>query len=149
MIIRFLLFIIIVFISCAPSGPISPYDSFEQLKSALMQKDVAAIKNLLSANSIKKIKKTGEVFALMDKGQLVSVAASYKLSSNKLARLSVDDFLKIYIVKGRDSIFEKIIEAYPLRIKKNANVAELFLNNGISVFFVKEGPYWKFNIDSI
>ncbi len=133
--------------SCAPGGPMTPRDALFSLRVAFEKKDPDHLKKVLSSESLAEIERVCSLFNAMNGRQLEAAAARYRVSPQALKDLAARDYLKLILAnqKGKGAI-ARAVAARPLSIRKGDKEAVFVLENGLEITFVKEGPYWKFDM---
>ncbi len=140
----FLLLFPLLTLSCKPLGPLTPAESFAQLKKAAQGGDARKVVQLLSGKSMRKIENTVENLKSLDDQQAVNLSRIYGIGSDRIRNLSVEDFIRVYLnIKG--NILLQIVEQNPVAIDLKVPEAAIRVENGMTIYFVKEGPYWKFD----
>jgi hypothetical protein len=142
----------ILLFSCKSEGPSSPEEAFDSFKSAYIKSDAAEIEKLLSERSKEKIRVIIKMISLMNETQLRALAKKFNTDADSLKNLSVKDYIIIQIYTGKlieDDLFKEIVKnkIIGVDIKDRTGVARL--ENGMELAFVKEGPYWKFDMEEL
>ena len=147
-----ILSVFFVFISCKSQGAISPEEAFNSLKSAYLRSDAGALENLLSARSKEKIKTMISMISMMDQSQLEALSRSFDAEPGKLKNLTIEDYLLLYLhtsqQMGEDTLKE-VSEYNIIGIDAKDESAVVRIENGMQFLFVKEGPYWKFDMEEL
>ena len=147
---RLIFSVFIIFLACSPRGPLTPEDSFKKLKQAYEKKDSRAVEKLLSKESIEKIKTVALVFSRMEERQINSLSDKYGVKADKLKNLSVSDYLALnFIVNGERDVVREATKFKVLKIDRKGKRASITVENGMNLIFVKEGPYWKFDMSDL
>lgn len=144
-----ILFCMGFFISCKAHGPITPEQAFNYLQKAYNSSDSADIVELLSENSKNKIREMIMMISRMDESQQTALAERFEISPGKLKSLTLEDYIDIQILAGKrmgsDFLGEKV--RYKITgIDNDGSKAVVRVESGMELVFVKEGPYWKFDM---
>jgi hypothetical protein len=123
-------------------GPLTPVESFNALKKAAQTGETGKVVKLLSRESLRKIKLTLEDLKTLEEKQAANLARIYGISENSIKNLSVEDFLKVYL-ENKGNILLKILKYDPVKINLRGPEAEIQVENGMNIYFLKEEPYWK------
>jgi hypothetical protein len=139
-------------VSCKSSGPLSPEEAFVALRDAFIKSDAGKIEKLLSKRSILKIRKITGMISSMPDSQLEALARSFNTDAVTLKRLSVKDYLTLQLSLSNrisEDIFKEIIKNDIVGIDQKDSTANIRIENGMELVFVKEGPYWKFDMEEL
>jgi hypothetical protein len=144
--------ITILLFSCKSEGPASPEEAFDSFKSAYIKSDAAEIEKLLSEKSKEKIQAIIKMISLMNDSQLKALANKFSTNADSLKSLSIKDYITIQLHTGKsieDDLFKEIVKnkIIGIDIKDRAGVARL--ENGMELTFVKEGSFWKFDMEEL
>ncbi len=140
----------LTFPSCSSRGPLTPEEAFYKLRYYVKSSKTSDFIALLSKTSIAKINKTKEFFSKMSEDQLKLLSDKYGMPEDKLKNLSVENYVRIYFLHGRkNDIITRAIESDILSVNVLKKRAKIDMNNGHFLFFVKEGPYWKFEMSEL
>lgn len=130
---------------CTPKGALTPGDAFSQLRRAYFTANSGEIVRLLSKDSKAKIRKMCLSYKNMREKQQKSLARHFDIPVNKIQNLSVKDYIQFFLLKDINRIIKKQ-DMHVERINRKNNQAVVYIKNGIELKFVKEGPYWKFDL---
>ncbi len=147
-----ILAILILFFSCSSDGPASPEEAFDHFKSAYVKFDGARMEKVLSERSKEKIRTIIKMFSLMDKSQLNALGKKFNKDADSLKNISVRDYLNIQISIGKtteDDLLREITKYKITGVDTGNGKASARLENGMELAFVKEGPYWKFDMEEL
>jgi hypothetical protein len=134
-------------ISCSPQAAVTPRDAFRDLKEAYRAQDAAALERQLSQNSLANIRQATVLFSRMDDRQLEALAEKLGVPAERLKRMSVRDYCDIALAYDRDRNVVRVATAQDIvGVNKKGNRAVIRVANGMELPFVKEGPYWKFDL---
>jgi hypothetical protein len=135
---------------CASRGPLTPEEAFNALKRAYRHSDARAVEELLSRGSLERIEKIKSGFSRFDNGQAVSAAAHLGLPADTLKTMSTRDFILLQLEIGKrhnEDLVREAVELPVIGVSVKGNRASVRVENGMELFFVKEGPYWKFELE--
>lgn len=143
-----ILYLVFIFFTWQTSKPISPKEAFLQTKHAYQTHNAKKILELLSKNSIKNIKKAINSIESMTPAARQSFSKKLGLNNRKLANLSVEDFILIQLKlnKIHNSDIYTAFNTNIVSIKEYKNKAIVQTENNIELLFVKNGPYWLFDL---
>jgi len=133
-------------LSCSP-GYLTPRSALDGLYSAFSKHDVKLMRSILSENSIAKIAVLRENLASLDDMQAESASKLYGLSAQELKSASEEELLSIFIFWQKSVIFSGDFSI--AGVAESGNSAIVRLRNGNELDFVKEGPYWKFDLSRL
>ncbi|MBN2367773.1 hypothetical protein JXC34_02045 [Candidatus Woesearchaeota archaeon] len=144
-----ILFCLGIFVSCKAQGSITPEQAFYSLQKAYNRSDAADIVELLSEKSKNKIREMIIMIGRMQESQQEALAERFEISPGKLKSLTPEEYIEIQILAGKkigsDFIGEPVKHKIT-RIDNDGNKAVVCVENGMELVFVKEGPYWKFEM---
>ncbi len=149
---KYIFIILFFFISCKAGGPLTPEEAFNSLKSAYVKGDAGKIESLLSVRSIEKIKGIIGMMSSMKESQLEALARNFNTDPDALKDLSVKDYLELQLSLGKkigDDTLKEITKNKIAGIDVNGNTAVIRIENGMEFSFVKEGVYWKFDMEEL
>jgi len=132
---------------CSSSGYFTPRKALGGLYLAFSEHDVKLMRGILSENSIAKITVLRENLASLDDKQADSVSKLYGLSAQELKSASEEELLSLFISRQKDVVFHGDFSV--AKVVENGNSAIVKLCNGNELDFVKEGPYWKFDLSRL
>lgn len=139
-------------ISCKPKGPVTPEEAYAALKSAYLNSDAGKIEELLSERSIAKVKNMIRIISSMPDFQLRALGDSFGTDADTLRNLSVKEYLSLQLSLGNrigEETFKEIIKYNITGIDKKESQAIVRIENGMEFVFIKEGPYWKFDMEEL
>ena len=140
-----LLFLFIL--SCSSGKPLTPVDSFKAIKHAVEVKDPEKIVSCLSKGSLEKTDKLNSLIKEMRNDQLAILSENYGYTQDKLRNLKQVDSAFLYFFSEHTGIklgryfMEKIIS-----VDVYGSKAVIKVESGVELDFVREGPYWKFDM---
>jgi len=142
-----LLLPVIVIISCTPRAALTPQAAFHDLKEAFRKSDAAGLERQLSRDSVRKIRYMTGLFSRMDERQLDALSKKFKVSPERLKKLSVRDYCALTLALGKGSnAVGTATSRSVVGIDRKGSRAVVRVDNGMELPFVKEGPYWKFDM---
>ncbi len=136
-------------LSCTPGGPLSPKDAAEQLSQAFLQQDVKSLKGLLSKESLKKVETMAAALKNLEEKQSGNTANYYGLKPEALRNMDAETFLALYLRNESKRTLGKILKTEIIDIKRDKKKATVFFKAGAALIFVREGPYWKFDLTEL
>jgi hypothetical protein len=143
----FIIFVALMFSSCQPGGALTPEQAFYTVKKHINNIDSEGIKQILSDKSKKKIINTLKSISKMDEKQLELISAKYNYPINNIKSFSVSDFITQYIFHRKSyNLLINIVKHKITAIDIRNNRAQIKVDNGMIVDFVKEGPYWRLDL---
>jgi hypothetical protein len=148
--VRLLLAPIIVCAACMPQSALTPQAAFHDLKTAYLKSDAASLELQLSAGSVKKIKVMTSLFSKMGDRQLESLSKKFGVEAERLRNLSVRDYCALVLAmdRGKNVIGTATSRAI-VGVDREGGRATIRVENGMELVFVKEGPYWKFDMGAL
>jgi hypothetical protein len=144
--------ITILLFSCKSDGPVSPEEAYDYLKSAYVKSDAGQIEKLLSERSKEKIRTIINMISLMNEFQLKAISKKFNTSIDGLKNLSIKNYLDIQLFIAKpieNDLSKEIIKNKIIGVDINDKKAVARLENGMRLNFVKEGPYWKFDMEEL
>ncbi|MCX8124905.1 MAG: hypothetical protein N3F66_12200 [Spirochaetes bacterium] len=145
-----ILIVAISFVSCQPSKPLTPQEAFKALKEAYEGDNMQKVAELLSTGSKKKITTVISNLKSMNKTQIAAFAHYYNVDSEIIKNLDIPQYLamqkKIAEVHG-DDVLSSALKQPIAQVTIAKSKATVQLYNGMSLLFVKEGPYWYFEYE--
>lgn len=141
---------VILLISCSGGGPLTPSDSFKLIKTAAEKNDSEMIAASLSSQSLAKIAELKTLISGMDSRQLDILAENYGFPRERLLALKDSDAVYLYFFSDKTGIklgryFDESIVSIDIR----GNRAAVKTESGVELDFLREGPYWKFDLSSL
>ena len=135
---------------CSNRGPLTPVDSFNAVKYGVEVKDSEKIASCLSKDSLEKTRRLNQLIKDMSNDQLLALSKNYGYTQDKLKDLKPSDAVYLYFFSDHTGIklgkyfMEKIIS-----VDIYGGRAVIKVESGIELDFVREGPYWKFDISEL
>jgi len=137
-------------LSCSSGGPLTPAESFNVIKHAVEKNDSEAIVNCLSISSIDKISKLTLLIKDMSNDQLSILAVKYGYPQEKLKNLKTSDAVYLYFFSDITGVkLNRYFRESILSIDIHGGNASVKTESGIELDFVREGPYWKFDLSGL
>ncbi len=147
---RLFLFIILVQLSCSSGGPLTPLECFNDIKHAVEKNDSEAIVNYLTRSSIEKINKLNMLIKDMRSDQLTILSVKYGYSVEKLKNLKASDSIALYFFSDVTGVkLNRYFKENIVSIDVHGKNASVKTESGIKLDFLREGPYWKFDISDL
>lgn len=149
---KYFLIILFFIISCKAAGPLTPEDAYNSLKKAYVKGDAGKIESLLSERSKEKIKSMTGIISSMKESQLEALARNFDTDTEKLKNLSVKDYLELQLSLGErigEGTLMEIMKQKIAGIDSGKDTAVVRIENGMELSFVKEGAYWKFDMEEL
>ncbi|MBN2159429.1 MAG: hypothetical protein JW807_08535 [Spirochaetes bacterium] len=134
-------------LSCKPQAALTPQAAFHDLRAAFRSSDAASLERQLSQESLKKISRIASLFSRMEERQLEALSGRLGLPAERLKRLSVRDYCAIILSFERGGNAVATALRYDIvGVDRDGVRALVRVENGMELTFVKEGPYWKFDM---
>lgn len=134
---------------CGSGGPLTPHESFLNIKEALRSNDIKIIGDNITGGSRVKVENFRLIISRLDNPQIGTLSQFYKYDAERLRNIDFNGALSLYFrSEGKNSLrelFTREIVAVDIYGKK----AILRLDNGVELDFKKEGPYWKFDLSDL
>ncbi len=142
--------LVILCAGCKPQAALTPQAAFHDLKGAFLRSDAASFERQLSGRSIKKIRRMTLLFSRMDDRQLESLSKKFGVPAERLKNLSVRDYCALTLSWDRSrNIMGAATGQKIVGVNREGNRATIRVENGMELVFVKEGPYWKFDMTGL
>jgi hypothetical protein len=142
--------LILILGGCKPQAALTPQAAFYDLKNAFYKSDAALLERQLSGRSIKKIRRMTLLFSRMEDRQLESLSKKFGLPPERLKNLSARDYCAITLSLDRNrNIIGTATRQKIVGVNREGNRATIRVENGMELVFVKEGPYWKFDMTGL
>ena len=134
-------------VSCSPVSPITPDDALDFLRKAYDRRDAGALMRVLSSASMEKIGNMNTMFASMGPAQIKAIAVKYGLPEERLRSLSMRDGIMIVMFLDPErNALAMALKSNPVSYERSENRMTYRMLNGMELFFVREGPYWKLDM---
>ena len=92
------------------------------------------------------------IISSMPDFQLKALSESFNTDVNTMRNLTVKDYLALQLSLGNrigEDTFKEIAKYNIVGIDRNDAKANVRIENGMELVFVKEGPYWKFDMSEL
>ncbi len=147
---RFFLILFLLQSGCGSGGPLTPVQSFNDIKHAVEKNDSDAIAGLLTVSSLEKMNKLNMLIKEMRKDQLELLSVKYGYSQEKLKNLRVADCVYLYFFSDVTGVrLNRFFEHGIITVDIKGNRASVKTENGVDLYFLREGPYWKFDLSDL
>ncbi len=144
---RLILMPLIVLMSCAPRAALTPQAAFHDLEEAFRKSDAALLERQLSRESVRKIRYMTGLFSRMEDRQLSALSEKFNVPAERLKKLTVRDYCALTLALDRNkSVIGTAASRAVVGIDRKGSRAVIRVDNGMELPFVKEGPYWKFDM---
>lgn len=145
-----LLFAALLLGSCSKGGPLTPLESFNEIRSAVERSDSEAVLKNLSAPSIAKIDSLDLMIKQMRDDQKMTLAGLYNCTPGKLNSMKRADYVALYFfVKHGGTDLGAVFREQVVTVDVDGARALVRTGSGIELGFVREGPYWKLDISDL
>lgn len=149
-VLAYILIALISFVSCQQYRPLTPQEAFNVLKDAYLSDNMQKVAEILSTGSKNKIATVIKNLQSMNQAQLAAFAQYYNVSASSIKTMTIPDYLvlqkKIAAVRG-DDVLATALNQPIAQVTVAKSKATVQLYNGMSLLFVKEGPYWFFEYE--
>lgn len=144
----------LIFISlmlcCGKGGPLTPSDTFMVIRTAADRNDRELILQNLSSGSLEKIDEFIRLTAKLSDTQLKAIALSESIPVEKIKSMKPAECTALYFSRNRygnslADIFNEDIVA----VDVIGSSAVIKTSGGFELDFVREGPYWKFDLSRL
>jgi hypothetical protein len=136
--------------SCTPRAALTPQAAFYDLKTAFQASNADMLARQLSKGSLEKINRMTALFSQMDDRQLESLSKKFGVPAEKLKNLGVQGYCVLALGMNRDRNVIGIATRYAIvGVDREGKKAVIRVENGMELTFVKEGPYWKFDMSNL
>ncbi|HQO39037.1 MAG TPA: hypothetical protein PK986_01085 [Spirochaetota bacterium] len=140
----------ILLFSCSRGGPLTPLDSFNEIRSAAERSDSEAILKNLSAASLAKIDSLDLMIKQMRDDQKITLANLYNCTPGRLNSMKRADYVSLYFsVKHSGTDLGAVFRDQVVTVDVEGRRALVRTAGGIELGFVREGPYWKLDISDL
>ena len=133
--------------ACGPAGPLSPADSFFEMREAVKKPDPGKALSLLSYQSRRSIEIICSEIRQMDENTQKAIAAKQGIDEIHIKKITPELYVLFFFIKdpaenSSAGLFAEDISG----VEREGDRAEIILQKGIRLPFVKEGPYWRFDL---
>lgn len=147
---RFFPIIVICLSACGSGGPLTPLQSFNSIKHAVEKNDSDAIAGLLTEGSVEKIDRLNMLIKNMSKDQIELLSAKFGYSEERLKNLRIADCVSLYFFSDTTGIkLNRYFMESVVSIDIQGSRALVKTESGIELDFLREGPYWKFDLSNL
>jgi len=142
--------IVLLFLCCAKGGPLSPSDTFMAIKEAAERNDREVIMRHLSAESLEKIDQFIKLTVKLSDTQLKAIALSENIPVEKIRKMNPADCTALYFSRNRyGNSLADIFNDEIIAVDVIGSSAVIKTSGGFELDFVREGPYWKFDLSRL
>jgi len=148
---KYFVLLLVLLTSCSSSGgALTPAESFNSLRSAVEKNDIETIVNLLTESSLAKISRHNQMLKEMRNEQLGIISGKYGYPIDKLRNLKASDAVSLYFFSDVTGIkLSRYFKESIVSIDIRGNRALVKTESGVELDFLREGPYWKFNMSNL
>jgi len=147
---KFFLLSIVFLISCGSGGALTPTESFNALRAAVEKNDSEAVVNYLTESSLVKINRHNQILKDMRSEQLSFLSNKYGYTIDKLKSLKVSDAVSLYFFSDVTGVrLSRYFKENVVSIDIRGSKALVKTESGVELDFLREGPYWKFDMSSL
>ena len=137
----------VIMASCSPQAAVTPRGAFDDLRRACASGDAAALASQLSSGSRARIREAAALFSRMEDRQIAALSGKLGVDAVRLRRMSVRDFCALTLVADRErNVIRAAARQQIVGVSRKGRRAVIRVSNGMELSFVKEGPYWKFDM---
>lgn len=141
--------LLLIAVSCSPGGPLTPREAFVQVRHAYTRSDTAMLMNSLSAGSLRAMDGAAALINTMGPRQRAAVLASSGIRSDGSSKVTRREILLMHLERERQSPAVLLALRHDITgIDREKERAVVTVDNGMRLYFVREGPYWKFDLRS-
>ncbi len=138
-----------ILISCSPGGALTPREAFIQLRLAYVNSDPKMMMGCLSSKSLKSLSDAAQLMQGMREDRRQALADYYGVASLRKKQITPEDCLLVHFSMERKSpAVSRAVRHRIIDIERNGTAATVRVENGMDLRFVREGPYWKFDLAS-
>jgi len=141
--------VLTIFISCVSGGPLTPEDSFHDLRRAFASQDAALFKKILSRDSLAKMEKIIAYVSAMSEEQKSGISALYGIPRDRLETITIDDFCLLHLATQKKGPMGQALQSDIVSRDQQGDRVIMGVASGVRFSFVKEGPYWKFDLTGL
>jgi hypothetical protein len=141
---------LLIQLSCSSGGPLTPAESFNAIKRAVEKNDGEAIAGHLTQSSLDKFNKLNLLIKEMRSDQLALLSDKYGYPPEKLKTLKVSDSVSLYFFSDITAVkLSRYFKESIISINIQGSRALIKTESGIELDFLREGPYWKFDLSDL
>jgi len=144
------LIISLLLFSCTGGGPLTPADSFNNVKSAVEKNDTETIANCLTEASLLKINRLNLLIREMRSDQIKMLSEKFGYTEEKLRNLKTSDSIALYFFSDTTGVkLSRYFKENVVSIDIQGGNASVKTESGVELTFKREGPYWKFDLSDL
>lgn len=144
------LFVFLFSLSCSSGGALTPAESFNAIKCAVEKNDSEIIVNYLTEASIKKISRLNLLIKEMRSDQLTILSARYGFAVERLGNIKFSDAVFLYFFSDVTEVkLNSFFKENIVSIDISGGKAIVKTESGVELDFLREGPYWKFDMSNL
>lgn len=149
--VRFIyIFSLLSLLSCAKGGPLTPSDTFQVIKEAAGKNDREVLMRHLSTESLEKIDEFIKLTVKLSDTQLKAIALSENIPPDKIRNMNPADCTALYFSRSRyGNSLADIFNDEIVAVDVSGSSAVIKTSGGYELDFVREGPYWKFDLSRL
>lgn len=137
----------VLMLSCSPQAAVTPRGAFDDLRRASAAGDAAALERQLSHGSMARIREAAALFSRMDDRQIGALSDRLGMDAERLRNMSVRDYCALTLAAGgKQNLIRNATRQDIVGVSRKGARAVIRVSNGMELPFVKEGPYWKFDM---
>ncbi len=133
--------------ACSSGKPLTPEKAFSQLRQAYTNENPDALARLISSDSMARVQGIVHAIHKMPPERKKAMAEKLQVSPSRFDSMTVTDYLALQMAIGKKNGDDPVATAVSQQItgiqRKNGE-AVVKVQNGMELFFKKEGPYWMF-----
>ncbi|HOD13325.1 MAG TPA: hypothetical protein PLA65_06215 [Spirochaetota bacterium] len=134
-------------VSCSPQAAVTPRGAFNDLREAVRAGDAAALERQLTTASLARMREAAALFSRMEDRQVEALSEKLGVDAQRLRRLSVRDYCALTLAAGGErNVIRVAARQEIVGVSRKGARAVIRVSNGMELHFVKEGPYWKFDM---
>ncbi len=142
--------LLIILLSCGRGGPLTPLESFNLIRDAVDKKDSNAIVGYLSASTINKFDAHISLIKQMRSDQIATLSEKYGYPVETVKNLKHSDSVALYFFSETADIkLGKYFTEKVISMDVQGSRARLKTESGIELDFLREGPYWKYDMSEL
>ncbi len=142
--------LILLVCGCGAGGPLTPEEAFARLKRAYAGADASMLVDLLSRRSRNKIDLIIAEMRRLDAGQAKAISRQLGVPEDRLRGLTPVQYIALQLELSRRYGDDTVSQATAQEIigtDVKDGRAVVRVDNGMELIFVKEGPYWKYEME--
>lgn len=145
-----LVFLALLASGCDQRGPVTHSQAFNALKAAYQGGNQAALSSLLSENSQTYISKIALAMSRLSESSKLHAAQKLGIEAKTFESISPEEYVELYLelnTSYQKDIVSQAIEKNVVSIAETEQNASYTMANNVKLYFVKEEPYWKFDLE--